>query len=283
MQYKALSIAGFDGSGGAGIQADLKTFSALGCYGMTVLTALPIQNTCGVKSCYEIPLQAIEDQLNAIFDDIVPDSIKIGMLFNSDIIELVSNFLKKRAVNIPIVLDPVTLAKSGDSLLLPEAIETLISLLMPLATIVTPNIPEALSFTGVNANSENEMITVAEKLLDLGPEFVLLKGGHLHSSESNDLLYGKDGSSTWYKNPRIDSKNTHGTGCTLSAAIAACLAQNIELKQACSIAKIYLTNAISAAKTLSVGMGNGPVHHFYHLWPHLSSPDSINRSIANDV
>lgn len=283
MQYKALSIAGFDGSGGAGIQADLKTFSALGCYGMTVLTALPIQNTCGVRSCYEIPLQVIEEQLNAIFDDIVPDSIKIGMLFNSDIIELVSNFLKERAVNIPIVLDPVTLAKSGDSLLLPEAIETLTSLLMPLATIVTPNIPEAFSFTGVNANSENEMITVAEKLLNLGPEFVLLKGGHLHSSESNDLLYGKDGSSTWYKNPRIDSKNTHGTGCTLSAAIAACLAQNIELKQACSIAKIYLTNAISAAKNLSVGMGNGPVHHFYHLWPHLSSPDSINRSIANDV
>jgi hydroxymethylpyrimidine/phosphomethylpyrimidine kinase len=283
MQYKALSIAGFDGSGGAGIQADLKTFSALGCYGMTVLSALPVQNTCGVKSCYEIPLQAIEDQLNAIFDDIVPNSIKIGMLFNSDIIELVSNFLKKRAVNIPIVLDPVTLAKSGDSLLLPEAIETLISLLMPLATIVTPNIPEAFSFTGVNANSENEMIIVAEKLLDLGPEFVLLKGGHLHSSESNDLLYGKDGSCTWYKNPRIDSKNTHGTGCTLSAAIAACLAQGIELKQACSIAKIYLTNAISAAKTQSVGMGNGPVQHFYHLWPQLSSPDRIKRSIANGV
>lgn len=282
MHYKALSIAGFDGSGGAGIQADLKTFSALGCYGMTVLTALPIQNTCGVRSCYEIPLQAIEDQLNAIFDDIVPDSIKIGMLFNSEIIELVSNFLKKRAVNIPVVLDPVTLAKSGHSLLLPEAIESLVTLLMPLATIVTPNIPEACTFTGIDANSESDMITVAKKILDFGPEYVLLKGGHLHSSESNDLLYGADGSRTWFKNPRIESKNTHGTGCTLSAAIAACLAQSIGLKQACTIAKRYLTNAIEASKNMSVGLGNGPVHHFYHLWPSLSSTDSITRSIGNN-
>ncbi|WP_298625005.1 bifunctional hydroxymethylpyrimidine kinase/phosphomethylpyrimidine kinase [uncultured Legionella sp.] len=282
MQYKALSIAGFDGSGGAGIQADLKTFSALGCYGMTVLTALPIQNTQGVRSCYEIPLQAIEDQLNVLFDDITPDSIKIGMLFNSDIIELVAGFLKKRAINIPLVLDPVTLAKSGDSLLLPEAIETLINKLMPLATIITPNIPEAYTFTGINAQSEKEMISVAEKLLGFGPEFVLLKGGHLQSSESNDLLYGKDGSSTWYKNSRIDSKNTHGTGCTLSAAIAACLAQNIELKQACTIAKAYLTNAIQASKDQSVGLGNGPVHHFYHQWPSFSDADSIYRSITHN-
>lgn len=270
MHYKALSIAGFDGSGGAGIQADLKTFSALGCYGMTVLTALPVQNTCGVRSCYEIPLQAIEDQLNAIFDDIRPDCIKIGMLFNSEIINLVAGFLKRRAVNIPIVLDPVTMAKSGDALLLPEAIDTLITQLMPLATIITPNLPEAYSFTGINACSEKEMMTVAEKLLDFGPEFVLLKGGHLLSNESNDLLYGTNGILTWYKDRRIDSKNTHGTGCTLSAAIAACLAQNIELEQACSIAKNYLSNAILAAKNLSVGLGNGPVHHFYHVWPTLS-------------
>ncbi len=276
MHYKALSIAGFDGSGGAGIQADLKTFSALGCYGMTVLTALPVQNTCGVRTCYEIPLQAIEDQLNALFDDIVPDSIKIGMLFNSPIIELVADFLKKRAINIPIVLDPVTLAKSGDSLLLPEAIETLVNRLMPLATVVTPNLPEALSFTGMSAKSEKEMITVAEKLLDYGPQFVLLKGGHMDSRESNDLLYGSDGSSIWYKNVRIDSKNTHGTGCTLSAAIAACLAQKIELKQACATAKAYLTNAILAAQNQSVGLGNGPVHHFYHLWPNLSSAHPFN-------
>ncbi|KTD30795.1 bifunctional hydroxy-methylpyrimidine kinase and hydroxy-phosphomethylpyrimidine kinase [Legionella moravica] len=270
MQYKALSIAGFDGSGGAGIQADLKTFSALGCYGMTVLTALPVQNTCGVRTCYEIPLQAIEDQLNAIFDDIRPDSIKIGMLFKSEIIELVACILKKRATDIPIVLDPVTVAKSGDALLLPEAIDTLTSVLMPLTTLITPNIPEAYAFTGINASSEEDMISVAQKIIGLGPKHVLLKGGHLQSAESNDLLYGVDGSIAWYKNTRIDSKNTHGTGCTLSAAIAACLAQNMNLNQACSFAKNYLTHAIEAAKETSVGFGNGPVHHFYHVWPTLS-------------
>jgi hydroxymethylpyrimidine/phosphomethylpyrimidine kinase len=270
MTYKALSIAGFDGSGGAGIQADLKTFSAFGCYGMTVLTALPIQNTCGVRKCYDIPLQAIEDQLNTIFDDIIPDSIKIGMLFNSEIIELIASVLKQRAINIPIVLDPVTLAKSGDPLLVPEAVETLISLLMPMATLITPNIPEACTFTGIDASSDEQMITVAQKLLDFGPQYVLLKGGHLKTPESNDLLLGSDGVHHWLKSPRIDSKNTHGTGCTLSAAIAACLAKKIDIVKSCTIAKTYLFNAIKAAKNETIGKGNGPVHHFYHIWPTLS-------------
>ncbi|BCA95036.1 bifunctional hydroxymethylpyrimidine kinase/phosphomethylpyrimidine kinase [Legionella antarctica] len=278
MIYKALSIAGFDGSGGAGIQADLKTFSAFGCYGMTVLTALPVQNTCGVRKCYSIPLQAIEDQLHAIFDDVVPDSIKIGMLFNSEIIELISSFLKQKAVNIPLVLDPVTLAKSGDPLLIPEAVETLISLLMPLATVITPNIPEAHTFTGIDAASEDEMNLVAQKLLDFGPQYVLLKGGHLKTNESNDLLLGLDGTSHWFKSPRIDSKNTHGTGCTLSAAIASCLAQNMDMINACAMAKNYLFHAIRAAKDEHLGKGNGPIHHFYHLWPtlsHISCTDKI--------
>ncbi|PWY54825.1 bifunctional hydroxymethylpyrimidine kinase/phosphomethylpyrimidine kinase [Legionella qingyii] len=268
MRYKALSIAGFDGSGGAGIQADLKTFSALGCYGMTVLTALPVQNTCGVRHCYTIPLQAIEDQLNAIFDDIKPDSIKIGMLFSNEIIELVSSFLKRKAIDIPVVIDPVTVAKSGDPLLLPEAVDSLITQLMPLATVITPNLPEASTFTGTTASSEKEMLYVGQKLLELGPKYVLLKGGHLlHSEESNDLLIGSNGDTHWFASPRINSKNTHGTGCTLSAAITACLAQKIDLVSACSIAKKYLFNAIQAAKENCVGQGNGPVHHFYHLWP----------------
>lgn len=266
-QYKALSIAGFDGSGGAGIQADLKTFSAFGCYGMTVLTALPVQNTCGVRRCYDIPLQAVEDQLHTLFEDIVPDSIKIGMLFNSEIIELVASFLKKKASTIPIVIDPVTVAKSGDPLLIPEAVNSLITQLMPLATLITPNLPEATTFTGLNVTSEKEMMCVAQKLLNFGPKYVLLKGGHLHSVESNDLLLSAQGESHWFSSPRIDSKNTHGTGCTLSAAITACLAQKIELIHACGIAKNYLFNAIKAAKEESVGFGNGPVHHFYHLWP----------------
>ncbi|KTD68849.1 bifunctional hydroxy-methylpyrimidine kinase and hydroxy-phosphomethylpyrimidine kinase [Legionella steelei] len=267
MQYKALSIAGFDGSGGAGIQADLKTFSALGCYGMTVLTALPVQNTSGVKHCYNIPLQAIDDQLNVLFDDIKPDGIKLGMLFNSEIIELVSSFLKRKAIDIPIVIDPVTVAKSGDPLLLPEAVSSLITQLMPLATLITPNLPEAAAFTGINATNEEEMLDVGNKLLEFGSKYVLLKGGHLQSPESNDLLMGTNGDIHWFTNPRINSKNTHGTGCTLSAAITACLAQNIDLITSCRIAKNYLFHAIHAAKEQSVGLGNGPVHHFYHLWP----------------
>lgn len=269
MTFKALSIAGFDASGGAGIQADLKTFSAFGCYGMTVLTALPIQNTTGVRTCYTIPLQSIKDQLDCLFDDIRPDSIKIGMLFNSEIIELVADFLKERAVGIPIVLDPVTVAKSGDALLVAEAIHSLTTVLMPFATVVTPNLPEAQTFTGSSATNEDEMLQVAHKMLEFGSRYILLKGGHLKTASSNDLLLGADGTQKWFTSPRIDSKNTHGTGCTLSAAIASCLAQNKDVVEACSIAKNYLFHAIDAAKEQNIGKGHGPVHHFYHLWPNL--------------
>ena len=234
---------------------------------MTVLTALPIQNTQGVQKCYEIPLIAIREQLDANFSDITPQAIKIGMLFNKEIVALVAEFLKKRAENIPIVLDPVTVAKSGDPLLLPEAVDTLISSLMPLATLITPNLPEAHTFTGSYAHNEQDMLDIGLKLLDFGPEYILLKGGHLDSSTSNDLLMGKNGVVRWFKSPRIDSKNTHGTGCTLSAAITACLAQNIDIEKACGIAKNYLFNAIKAAKEEHIGLGHGPVHHFYHCWP----------------
>ncbi len=263
MQYKCLSIAGFDGSGGAGLQADLKTFSALGCYGMTVLTALPIQNTLGVRQCYAIPLDAIEAQLNAIFDDIIPDSIKIGMLFQRDIVELVASFLSRHAVGIPIVLDPVMVAKSGDHLLLPEAVDTLIQRLIPMVQLITPNLPEA----AVLAGSSDEMETLAEQLLALGPEAVLLKGGHQTGEESNDLYRAQSGESIWLNSPRIKSHNTHGTGCTLSAAIAAHLALGLPVIEACRLAKNYLSGAIAAAQYSSVGQGHGPVHHFYEFWP----------------
>jgi hydroxymethylpyrimidine/phosphomethylpyrimidine kinase len=156
IKYKCLSIAGFDGSGGAGIQADLKTFSAFGCYGMTILTAIAVQNTCGVRSCYDIPLKCIQEQLEAIFDDIVPDSIKIGMLFSSSIIDLVANFLEKHAKNIPIVLDPVMVAKSGDALLLPEAIDAIKTRLIPISAIITPNLPEAYRLT-IESNNMEEL------------------------------------------------------------------------------------------------------------------------------
>lgn len=264
MEYKCLTIAGFDGSGGAGMQADLKTFSALGCYGMTVLTALPIQNTQGVTGCYEIPLPAIKAQLKSLFEDIVPDSIKIGMLFTGEIIEQVAAFLTQHAKHIPIVLDPVMVAKSGDPLLLPEAIEVLKSNLIPISTLITPNIPEAQALL---ATSTDDMEQLAQQLLELGSNAVLLKGGHQTGPESNDLLIHQSGQIVWLKHPRIPSHNTHGTGCTLSAAIAAYLARGYPLEEACDLAKAYLSKAIQAAQHCSVGKGCGPVHHFHATWP----------------
>ncbi|MEI8055505.1 MAG: bifunctional hydroxymethylpyrimidine kinase/phosphomethylpyrimidine kinase [bacterium] len=272
MKHKCLSIAGFDGSGGAGIQADIKTFSALGCYGMTVLTALPIQNTCGVRNCYDIPLAAIREQLEAIFDDITPNSIKIGMLFSAPIIDLVANFLKKYAVNIPIVLDPVMIAKSGDSLLLTDAITTLKTELIPISTVITPNLPEACALVGSKSDSMEEL---AAKLIKLGPQTVLLKGGHSNNAYSNDLFLEKSGRMLWLEANRIDSNNTHGTGCTLSAAISSYLALGMPLIDACKYAKQYLSGAMLASKENSVGKGHGPVHHFYHLWPINKYYDNI--------
>ncbi|WED42557.1 bifunctional hydroxymethylpyrimidine kinase/phosphomethylpyrimidine kinase [Legionella cardiaca] len=267
MKYKTLSIAGFDGSGGAGIQADLKTFSALGCYGMTVLTALPIQNTCGVKSCYEIPVKVVQEQLEVIFADIRPDSIKIGMLYSAEIVELVAHFLSQYAKDIPVVLDPVIIAKSGAPLLLPEAISVLKEKLMPLIKIITPNLPEAETLLGSKISTVADMPVLANKLLALGSENVLLKGGHLQNDHSNDYLLEGTGNYHWLESPRISSKNTHGTGCTLSAAITAGLALGLQLKEACQLAKRYVFQAIAAAKNEKLGLGHGPVHHFYHLWP----------------
>lgn len=263
MKYRVLSIAGFDGSGGAGMQADLKTFSALGCYGINVLTALPVQNTCGVKKCYELPLSSIQEQLETIFEDIIPQSIKIGMLFNGDIIEIVSEFLKQNAKNIPIVLDPVMVAKSGHNLLLPEAITALKELLIPISTVITPNLPEAIELTGIASENLEE---IGRDLLKLGSKAVIVKGGHLDGDMCRDLYLDKNGERFWLESARISSKNVHGTGCTFSAAIAAYLAKGFELKDACERGKIYLSEAIYAARDEVIGHGFGPVHHFYNLW-----------------
>lgn len=264
MKYKCLSIAGFDGSGGAGIQADLKTFSATGCYGMTVLTAIPVQNTCGVRSCYDIPLSCIREQLEAIFDDIRPDAIKIGMLFSTDIIELVTAFLLQRAADIPIILDPVMVAKSGDPLLQTEAVEALKTKLIPIVSIITPNLPEARTL--VPGDYEKKIL--AQKLLELGCKAVLLKGGHEDSYNSNDLFLSHEDEKV-LSAIRINSQNTHGTGCTLSAAITSYIAQGLSTIDACIKAKSYLYNAMLYSKDKSVGKGQGPVHHFHHLWKYL--------------
>jgi hydroxymethylpyrimidine/phosphomethylpyrimidine kinase len=261
MKYKCLSIAGFDGSGGAGIQADLKTFSATGSYGMTVLTALPVQNTCGVRNCYDIPLPCIKEQLEAIFEDIRPDAIKIGMLFSTEIIGLVASFLKAHGVGIPIILDPVMVAKSGDSLLKNDAIESLKKELIPIVSILTPNLPEAQHL--VPGNHDKKVL--AKKLLDLGCEAVLLKGGHESTLTADDLFLSRSIESV-LSAPRIDSKNTHGTGCTLSAAITSFIAQGLSPLEACQKAKVYLYHAMLHSKDSSVGKGHGPVHHFYNSW-----------------
>ncbi|WP_092485714.1 bifunctional hydroxymethylpyrimidine kinase/phosphomethylpyrimidine kinase [Candidatus Ichthyocystis hellenicum] len=268
--HKCLSIAGFDGSGGAGLQADLKTFSAWGCYGMTVITALPVQNTMGVRRCYELPLSSISDQLEAIFDDIQPDSIKIGMLFSREIIELVADFVCRRANGIPIVIDPVMYAKSGGVLLKEDAIEALRIELIPLATIITPNRLEAVRLVGKEEITEKSRIMSG--LIELSSGHVLLKGGH----DDNDLLCDD-----WLYCPvekeimvlhgkRITTRNTHGTGCTMSAAIASGLALGLDMKAACKKAKQYTHMAIENGQNNNIGKGSGPVHHFYHLWPTIN-------------
>ena len=269
---KCLSIAGFDGSGGAGIQADLKTFSALGCYGMNVLTALPVQNTCGVKNCYDLPVNAVNEQLEAIFEDITPTSIKIGMLFSIEIIRCVAGFLEKHAKDIPIILDPVMVAKSGDTLLLPDAINILKEKLIPLSTIVTPNLPEAYRLI----DGSKEIETMAYQILKLGCKSVLIKGGHTGKIHSNDLFMDALGTTYWIESKRVKSKNTHGTGCSLSSAICAFIAHGFSEKMACIYAKRYVFSAIKAAKDTSVGLGHGPIHHFYHL------PSLINKVVEID-
>ena len=265
MLKKALTIAGFDSSGGAGLQADLKTFSALGCYGMSVLTALPIQNTKGVSNCYSIPLKAIEEQLESIFDDIPPDVIKIGMLFNQEIILLVANFLKKYAQNIPIVIDPVMIAKSGDRLLQLDAIDALKKELFCLATIVTPNLDEASAIFGSEIANPEAMLEAGKLFLDLGTQTVLVKGGHLIGDNCSDLLL-TPAEHYWLTGKRINTINTHGTGCTLSAAIAAKLAFSNDIKTSCIEAKDYLTQALQSFQSEKIGHGHGPVNHFHAIW-----------------
>lgn len=276
---KVLTIAGFDGSGGAGIQADIKTFQALGSYAMSVLTALPVQNTVGVRSCYEIPLKAIEEQLYAIFDDIVPDAIKIGMLFNTDIINLVADFLEEHAKGIPIVLDPVMVAKSGDRLLLENAVNSMKKKVIPMSTVITPNIPEALDLIKLNKEIKNErdMENVAREILNMGSQNVLLKGGHLEGEYSIDLFLSNTGIIEWLKAERIKTKNNHGTGCTLSAAIATFLSHGFSPLEACKRGKMYLHNALDANKGEVIGKGSGPVQHYYHLWDYLNTLDIMKK------
>ncbi|TCU33825.1 bifunctional hydroxymethylpyrimidine kinase/phosphomethylpyrimidine kinase [Rhizobium azibense] len=265
MIYNVLSIAGSDPSGGAGVQADLKTFSARGTYGMAVLTALTAQNTHGVSSVHAVPAEFVAEQIGMVFADIRVDAVKIGMIANAPIAEAVAKALLPHR-GIPIVLDPVMIAKGGAALLDIEAIGFLKTRLLPLATLLTPNLPEAAALLAEQvAGTRDAMEWQAEKLRALGPSAVLVKGGHLGGVESPDVLISES-KITWFEAPRVPTKNTHGTGCTLSSALAAELAKGRSLEAAVATAKDYLAAAVAGAGTLSVGSGHGPVQHFHELW-----------------
>lgn len=257
----ALTIAGSDSSGGAGIQADLKTFSALGVYGASVLTALTAQNTLGVQGVHAVPPAFVAAQMASVLDDLDVRAVKTGMLADVPIIRAVAGGLARCKDTIPIIIDPVMVATSGDLLLAHDAIDTLKATLIPLATLITPNLPEAAALLGEPiAETEEQGRAQLGRLRDLGARAVLLKGGHGHGGEAVDLL--SIGSSVVrLASPRIATRHTHGTGCTLSAAIAARMAAGDDLEGAVRRAKSYVHAAIAAGLTLGVGRGNGPVDH----------------------
>lgn len=261
----ALTIAGSDSGGGAGIQADLKAFSALGAYGASVITAVTAQNTRAVTAVHGVPMDMITAQIEAVLTDLDVNAIKAGMLFSAEIIEAVAGLLS--TCQIPIVLDPVMVAKSGDNLLQRDAVEAMIAHMLPLADVLTPNLPEAATLLGVSeAATPADVEAQGNALLSLGPKAVLMKGGHSVGDLCTDLLLRKDGAPVVLSAKRIKTKNTHGTGCTLSSAIAAGLARGQTVEDATRSAHAYLQGAIAAADSLSIGSGHGPVHHFHNMW-----------------
>lgn len=265
---RVLTIAGSDSGGGAGVQADLKTFSALGCYGMSVVTALTAQNTVAVMAIHEVHPDFVEAQIRAIMDDIGVDAVKIGMLQTPDVIRTVARSLKTYDIR-RIVLDPVMVAKSGDKLLQDEAIDALKTELIPLAEIITPNIPEARVLSGEGIKGIGDMERAATGLLALGSKSVLLKGGHLPGEKGADCLVFRNGeriSTLFIEFERINTVNTHGTGCTLSSAIAAFRAQNYSISDAVEKAHDYIYQAILNGEGYILGQGHGPVMHFYDFW-----------------
>lgn len=256
----ALTIAGSDSSGGAGIQADIKTMTANGVFAMSAITALTAQNTTGVTSIMEVTPDFLSDQLEAVFTDIYPDAIKTGMVSSISLIEVIADKLKKyEAKNI--VVDPVMVATSGSKLISDDAIETLKEKLLPLATVITPNIPEAEVLSGISISSEDDMIEGAKLIYKKYGCAVLVKGGH-QINDANDLLY-REGGCVWFKGKRIDNPNTHGTGCTLSSAIASNLAKGESLDNAVKYAKNYISGALSAM--LDLGKGSGPMNHGFKI------------------
>ena len=259
--YTALTIAGSDSSGGAGIQADIKTMTANGVYAMSAITALTAQNTTGVTSIMEATPQFLAEELDCIFTDIYPDAIKTGMVASTDLIEVIADKLTAyEAQNI--VVDPVMVATSGARLISEDAISTLKSKLLPLAKVITPNIPEAEVLSEMQIKSEADMEKAAEIICNRLGCSVLLKGGH-QLNDANDLLWQKDEQAIWFMGKRIDNPNTHGTGCTLSSAIASNLAKGYDLKTSVKYAKNYISGALAAG--LNLGKGSGPMNHAFAI------------------
>ena len=258
--HKSLTIAGSDSSGGAGIQADLKTMTVLGVYGMSAITALTAQNTTGVQSIFEVAPKFLEDELDSIFTDIFPDSVKIGMVSNAELIRVISKKLREyNAKNI--VVDPVMVSTSGSKLMADGAKDTLLSELFKVADIITPNIPEAEALTGQSIKSKDDMVEAAKKIGEFFDGYILLKGGH-SADDANDLLY-KNSEKIWIMGERIENPNTHGTGCTLSSAIASYLAMGHDVPESVRLAKEFISGAINAK--LDLGKGRGPLNHMWKM------------------
>jgi hydroxymethylpyrimidine/phosphomethylpyrimidine kinase len=263
---RALTIAGSDSGGGAGIQADLKTFSALGCFGTSAVTAITAQNTVGVNGIHPVPVEMIKSQVSSVLDDIGTDAVKIGMLHSSEVIAAIAEMLIHYRIS-NVVIDPVMVATSGAVLLQESAINSLKEILIPKAVLITPNIPEAEILIGESIKTQADLPEAVKKLSDLGCPAVMLKAGHLKEDKLVDYFYDKNTDQLIeLPSDRLHTQNTHGTGCTLSSAITAFLAKGYSLEKAVLSAKNYLTCAISAGSSYQIGKGHGPVHHFYNFW-----------------
>lgn len=259
---RVLSIAGSDSGGGAGIQADLKTFSALGCYGMTAITAITAQNTQGVRAIHGVPPDILRAQIDAVVEDIGVDAVKIGMLHAPEVVQVVADAIRRHQLP-NVVLDPVMVATSGDRLIASETVQVLVNELFPLAAVVTPNLDEAALLLGREIEGIDDLDDAVRDLLALGAPAVLLKGGHLKGERVVDLLATRSGLRQRLESARIATHNGHGTGCTLSSAIAAFLAQGHKLPQAVEKARAYILGAIAAGADVHTGQGHGPLNHGY--------------------
>jgi len=265
MKYiNVLTIAGSDSGGGAGIQADLKTFSALGCFGTSVITAVTAQNTLGVRSVHGIPAEMIKDQLQAVLEDISPVAIKIGMINRAEVVAVIETELKIYNNDVPVILDPVMVATSGHRLIEPDTVSQLVEKLFPIVSLVTPNIDEAIILSGLPIHNLDDMIAAGRKIIEKGANAVLVKGGHLSGPVIYDVFISGDEAPVVLESSFIASKNLHGTGCTLSSAIAAEMAKGNDLLNAIKNAKSYISEALQSGSKVKTGQGNGPLNHFFN-------------------